>query len=71
MFAYCNNNPVMGYDPTGEYCVANKDGTDTNYLSCGPYRIESVSEEQILLTPNPNWTGATAAFEQVSCRPAS
>ncbi len=32
MFAYCNNNPVMGYDPTGEYCVANKDGTDTNYL---------------------------------------
>ena len=32
MFSYCNNNPVMGYDPTGEYCVANKDSTDTNYL---------------------------------------
>ena len=46
-------------------------GTGTNYLSCGPYRIESVSGDQILLTPNPNWTGATVAFEQVSCRTAS
>lgn len=46
-------------------------GTAANYLSCGPYRIESVSGDQILLVPNPNWTGATAAFEQVSCRPAS
>ena len=32
MFAYCNNNPVMYVDPNGEYCVANKDSSDTNYL---------------------------------------
>ena len=46
-------------------------GTAANYLACGPYRIESITADQILLTPNPHWTGAAAAFEQVSCRPAS
>jgi len=46
-------------------------GTLSNYRSCGPYRIESVTAEQILLTPNPHWAGATAAFEQVICRKAS
>ena len=46
-------------------------GTAANYLSCGPYRVESVTGQQILLTPNPNWTGAATAFEQVSCRTAS
>ena len=46
-------------------------GTAANYRSCGPYRVESVTADQILLTPNPNWTGAAAAFEQIACRGAS
>lgn len=46
-------------------------GTASNYLSCGPYRIESATNESILLAPNPHWTGPAAAFEQVLCRAAS
>lgn len=43
-------------------------GTAIHYMSCGPYRIEYVTDEEILLTPNPYWTGAKTAYEQVSCR---
>jgi len=46
-------------------------GTFGDYLGCGPYRMESVTENEILLTPNPHWTGAAAAYEQVRCRMAS
>lgn len=46
-------------------------GTGAAYVSCGPYRIESVEKDQILLTPNPHWTGAEVSFEQISCRAAS
>ena len=46
-------------------------GTAANYMACGPYRIDSVTKDQILLTPNPYWTGAAASFEQVCCREAS
>ncbi|MBQ7387399.1 MAG: RHS repeat-associated core domain-containing protein, partial [Clostridia bacterium] len=31
LFAYCENNPVMKYDTTGEYCVSNMDD-DRNLL---------------------------------------
>lgn len=46
-------------------------GTVGDYLSCGPYRVESATGTQILLTPNPHWTGAEVAYEQVLCREAS
>lgn len=40
-------------------------------VSCGPYRVEAVEDDEILLVPNPYWTGTAAAFEQVICRAAS
>lgn len=33
-----------------------------SYRSCGPYRILSVTEQEILLEPNPYWTGKTEVF---------
>lgn len=45
-------------------------GTAGNYLSCGPYRITSVTAEEILLEPNPHWTGAPAEFKIIRCRAA-
>lgn len=46
-------------------------GTAANYRGCGPYRIASVTETEILLTPNPYWTGEPAEFEIVRCEKAS
>lgn len=46
-------------------------GTAADYLSCGPYQVASFEENEILLTPNPHWTGAPVAFEQIRCRKAS
>ena len=46
-------------------------GSAGEYLGCGPYRVESASANEILLLPNPYWTGEPAAFEQVVCRGAS
>ncbi len=42
-------------------------GTAANYRSCGQYRIDSVTDSEILLSPNPHWTGETAEFEQIRC----
>lgn len=47
-------------------------GTDgAAYVGCGPYSVAERNENEILLTPNPYWTGEAAAFEQVLCRTAS
>ena len=46
-------------------------GTVGDYVGCGPYRIDSAAQGQLLLTPNPYWTGAEAAYEQILCRTAS
>ena len=43
-------------------------GTRDSYLSCGPYRIVSVSGTEMTLEPNPCWTGAPAEFKIVCCR---
>lgn len=40
-------------------------------FSSGPYRVAEKNENEILLIPNPHWTGASADFEQVLCRTAS
>ena len=45
-------------------------GTAGHYLSCGPYRITSVTAEEILLEPNPHWTGTPAEFKIIRCRAA-
>lgn len=46
-------------------------GTAADYIGCGPYRVDAATAAQILLSPNPNWTGAAVAFEQVRCERAS
>lgn len=46
-------------------------GTAANYHSCGQYRVESASAQEIILIPNPHWTGEPAEFEFVRCVPAS
>lgn len=43
-------------------------GTADHYVSCGLYRITSATAEEILLEPNPHWTGAPAEFKIVRCR---
>jgi len=43
-------------------------GTAEHYLSCGPYRITSVSGSEITLEPNPHWTGTPGEFKIVCCR---
>lgn len=35
--------------------------------ACGPYRVRETAANQILLEPNPHWTGAAAEFETVRC----
>jgi len=45
-------------------------GTAEIYLSCGPYRITSVTAEEILLEPNPHWNGTPAEFKIIRCRAA-
>ena len=46
-------------------------GTVGNYTSCGPYRIESVGNNEIKLVPNLHWTGKTMEYESVFCRVGS
>lgn len=41
------------------------------YVSCGPYSVAAIETDEIVLTPNPYWTGAAAAYEQIVCRAAS
>ena len=43
-------------------------GTADSYVSCGPYRIVSVSGDEIRMEPNPHWTGTPAEFKIVCCR---
>ena len=47
-------------------------GTNGNgQFSSGPYSVAEKNENEILLVPNPYWTGEAAEFEQVLCRVAS
>jgi len=46
-------------------------GTAGYYTGCGKYRITSVTGTEILLEPNPYWTGAPADLELVRCTAAS
>lgn len=36
-------------------------------MSCGPYRVSETAAGQILLEPNPHWTGIAAEYEIVRC----
>jgi ABC-type oligopeptide transport system substrate-binding subunit len=40
-----------------------------NYLSCGPYRIEAVTGEEILLVSNAYWHGTPVEAETLHIRP--
>lgn len=39
-----------------------------SYVSCGPYRIVSAGKDELILEPNPHWTGEPAAYEIIKCR---
>ena len=53
---------------TGLYPVeqASYDGTGT-VPACGPYRVAETAAGELLLEPNPHWTGEKAEFETVRC----
>lgn len=40
-------------------------GTADHYTACGPYRIASANNHEIVLEPNPHWTGEGAEFQIV------
>ena len=40
-------------------------GTAEHYTACGPYRIASADQKEIVLEPNPHWTGEAAEFKIV------
>ena len=40
-------------------------GTPEHYTACGPYRIASADQKEIVLEPNPHWTGEAAEFKIV------
>lgn len=61
---------LVGLYPMPQGADVTNYGTAANYRSCGPYRIDSATETQILLVPNPHWH-ATAEFELVRCETAS
>lgn len=46
-------------------------GTAGYYTGCGQYKITSVSKSEILLEPNPYWTGNPTELELVRCTAAS
>ena len=43
-------------------------GTAEHYTACGPYRIVSADEKEIVLESNPHWTGEEAEFQIVRIR---
>lgn len=53
---------------TGLYPVeAQSYGSADPVIGCGPYRISESGPEQLLLEPNPHWTGTAAEFETLRC----
>lgn len=62
---------LCGLYPVQQGAAVASWGTDSNYRSCGPYRIDSVTKQEILLSPNPYWVGEMAEFEQIRCVAAS
>ena len=62
---------LSGFYPMPQGVDPSAYGTGGNYTSCGPYRIESVGNNEIKLIPNLHWTGETVEFESVSCRVGS
>ena len=43
--------------------AAREDG----FTGCGPYRVASSTESEILLEPNPGWTGEQARYQAIRC----
>lgn len=41
---------------------------ETDFGSCGPYRVVSSTTDEIVLEPNPNWTGEQPLCQIVRCR---
>lgn len=62
---------LAGIYPLPQGVDAQTYGTAENYIGCGTYRIETLERTQILLVPNPRWTGTAAEFEEVFCRSGS
>lgn len=46
-------------------------GTAASYHACGPYRIESVSDTELVLIPNSLWNGEAALYERIRITAAS
>jgi ABC-type transport system substrate-binding protein len=62
---------LSGLYPVPQGTDAGQYGSASAYRSCGPYRIESMTNTEIILVPNPHWTGEKAEFETVFCRTGS
>lgn len=58
---------LSGLYPVPQGTDAEHYGTAANYHSCGQYRVDSVSDQEIILIPNPHWTGETAEFDWIRC----
>ena len=59
--------------PIQQGAKADRYGTAGYYTGCGPYRIVSVTKDEILMVPSGFWTGETSdvELELVRCRSAS
>lgn len=62
---------LSGLHPVPQGTVLDNYGTAANFRGCGQYRITSVTENEIVLAPNPYWTGQKAEFDTVRCIKAS
>jgi hypothetical protein len=66
MYAYCGNNPVMGYDPTGEFAISAifigaLIGIGVQYLSDVIENVSSGEQGVDILVPNSSLTDYIAA----------
>ena len=62
---------LTGLYPMPQGTDAAQYGSAAAYSSCGPYRIESVTDAEIMLVPNEYWTGELVEYETVFCRTGS
>lgn len=53
--------------PIQQGAQADRYGTAGYYTGCGPYRIVSATQKEILMVPSAFWTGETAGVELVRC----
>lgn len=58
---------LTGIYPVQQTTYGEDYGTPAQYPACGPFRVKSWSGSELLLEPNPHWTGEEAVCETVRC----